>query len=96
MIAYLCKFKHFKIRFCTEEPDYSMIKDMSYNWANSVYNNPIEEKPKDAPIPLGKSVTITSYFDANLMHNVLSGKAVSGILHLLNKTPIKWYSVLKM
>jgi len=47
MIAYLCKFKHFKIRFRTEEPDYSMIEDMSYNWANSVFDNPIEEKPKD-------------------------------------------------
>lgn len=92
MIAYLCKFKHFKIRFHTEEPDYSMIEDMSYNWANSVYDNPIEEKPKDAPILLGKSVTITSYFDANLMHDVLSGKAVTGILHLQNKTPIEWYS----
>lgn len=52
----------------------------------------IEETPKDTPIPLWKSVTITSYFDANLLHYVLSGKTVSGILHLLNKTPIKWYS----
>ena len=89
MIAYLCKFKHFKIRFHTEEPDYSMIEDMGYNWENSVYDNPIEEKPKDAPIPLGKSVTITSYFDANLMHDVLSGKAVTEILHLINKSHIE-------
>ena len=26
------------------------------------------------------------------MHDILSGKSVSGILHLLNKTPIDWYS----
>ena len=32
------------------------------------------------------------YVDANLMHDLLSGKSVTGILHLLNKTPIDWYS----
>ena len=26
------------------------------------------------------------------MHDLLSGKSVTGILHLLNKTPIDWYS----
>ena len=26
------------------------------------------------------------------MHNVVTGRSVTGILHLLNKTPIDWYS----
>jgi hypothetical protein len=46
----------------------------------------------DAPPPLGKQIVLTHYFDANLMHDVLSGKAVTGILHFYNKTPIDWYS----
>ena len=30
--------------------------------------------------------------DANLMHDMTSGKSVTGILHLINKTPIDWFS----
>jgi hypothetical protein len=26
------------------------------------------------------------------MHDITSGKSVTGILHLVNKTPIDWYS----
>jgi len=35
---------------------------------------------------------MTSFFDANLYHDLISGKSVTGILHQLNKTPIDWYS----
>jgi hypothetical protein len=47
--------------------------------------------PKDAPEPLGKYVTLSHYIDANLMHDVTTGKSVTGILHLINKTPLDWY-----
>jgi hypothetical protein len=45
--------------------------------------------PKDFPEPLGKHITLSHYVDANLMHD---GKSVTGILHLINKTPLDWYS----
>ena len=48
--------------------------------------------PKDAPIPLGRRVTLTHYFDANLYHDMVSGRSVTGILHLINKTPIDWFT----
>jgi hypothetical protein len=48
--------------------------------------------PKDTPEPLGKYITLSHYVDANLMHNITPGKSVTGILHLVNKTPIDWYS----
>jgi hypothetical protein len=48
--------------------------------------------PKDAPPPLGKFVTLTHYVDANLMHDLVTGRSLTGILHLINKTPIDWYS----
>jgi len=38
---------------------------------------------------------MTSFFDANLHHNLISGKSVTGILHQLNKTPIDWCSKLQ-
>jgi hypothetical protein len=39
-------------------------------------------------------VTLTHYVDANdLFHDIITGRsAVTGILHLVNKTPINWYS----
>jgi hypothetical protein len=37
-------------------------------------------------------VTLTHYVDANLFHDVITGRSVTGILHLVNKSPIDWYS----
>ena len=51
-----------------------------------------EELPNDAPEPLGNHVTTTHYVDANLFHDILTGRSVTGILHLINKTPIDWFS----
>ena len=60
---------------------------------NTVYGELKEILPTDAPEPLGEFVTLTQhYVDANLMHDMTTGKSVTGILHLLNKTPIDWYS----
>ena len=37
----------------------------------------------------------TTFIDANLHHDLVSGRSVTGILHLLNKTLIDWYSKLQ-
>jgi hypothetical protein len=37
-------------------------------------------------------VIFTHYVDANLYHNVLTGRSVTWVLHVLNGTPIDWYS----
>ena len=37
-------------------------------------------------------MTTISYHDANLHHNVVTGRSVTGVLHFINKTPIDWYS----
>jgi hypothetical protein len=90
--AYLAKMKYAAIRIRTDEPDYSDIPDFEYDWAQTVYGVVTELKPDDAPKPLGKFVTLTHYVDANLMHDITTGRSVTGILHLINKTPIDWYS----
>ena len=36
-----------------------------------------------------------AFFDANLYHDLISGRSVTGTLHLVNKTPIDWYSKLQ-
>ena len=90
--GYLSKFRSAVIRVRTEEPDYSDIPDFEYDCSKSVYGELEEIKPTDAPEPLGQFVTLTHYVDANLMHDVITGRSVTGILHLLNKTPLDWYS----
>ena len=91
--GYLAKMKHSAIRIRTEEPDYSDIPIPDHDWKYSVYGDNMKEVyPTDAPEPLGPWVTTTSFVDANLMHDITSGKSVTGILHLVNKTPIDSYS----
>ena len=41
---------------------------------------------------MGKEVILTAYVDANLYHDLTTGRAVTGVLHLVNQTPIDWYT----
>lgn len=90
--GYLAKMRHAKIRIRTDEPDYSDLPDFDYDWAKSVYGELSEVLPQDAPTPLGKPVTLSHFVDANLMHDMLTGRSVTGILHMVNKTPMDWFS----
>lgn len=90
--GYLSKMKHAVIRVRTEEPDYSDVPEQQFDWAYTVYGNVEEAIPADLPTPLGKPVVLTTYVDANLYHDWISGRSVTGILHLINKMPFDWYS----
>jgi len=90
--GYIAKMRSAMIRVRTEQPDYSDLPDFQYDWAQSVYGELEELKPTDAPEPLGNFVTLTHYVDANLMHDMITGKSVTGILHLINKMPLDWFS----
>jgi hypothetical protein len=57
-----------------------------------VYGNLRELIPSDAPRALGSPVITTSYVDANLMHDMMTGRSMTGVLHMVNKTPIDWYA----
>ena len=41
------------------------LPDLEYDWTR-IYGDVLEEIPKDAPEPLGKSVTTTTFLDPNL------------------------------
>ena len=71
-------------------PDYSALPTCIYEWTNSVYGEQKEQIPHNAPELLGKPIITTTWVDANLMHDVLSGKSVTGVLHMVNKTPFDW------
>ena len=80
------------IRFRTGEPEFSSLKDQEYDWTRSVYSGACEQIPHDIPKPLGKHVQTTHYVDANLHHDLATGKAVTAALHFLNQTPIDAYT----
>ena len=90
--GYLRKFKHGAIRVRTNLPDLSKVPDNEYGWLYSVYRKVREEIPHDVPIPLGKEIVTVTFVDANLYHDLITGRAVTGVLHLINGTPIDWYS----
>ena len=77
--------------FRTEEPNYMHLPELEYVWTR-IYANVVEDIPKDAPEPLGKSVTTTTFLDANLLHDLITGKSVTAILRFFNLTPGDWYS----
>ena len=92
IFGYVRKFQKGCIRVRTAVPDYSSLPSQRYDWMHSVYGQVTELLPTDAPEPLGKPVLTTTYVDANLYHDLLTGRAVTGVLHMMNKTPIDWYS----
>ena len=89
--GYLSRTKHYALRFRTDEPNYMHLPELEYDWAR-IYGNVLEEMPKDALEPLGKSVTTTMFLDANLLHDLITGRSVTAVLHFFNLTPGYWYS----
>ena len=90
--GYLYKMNSGTVRFRTIIPDYSIITVPNHDWTKSIYGDVDEIIPEDAPFPYGKKVVMTTYVDANLCHDMLTGRAVTGVLHFLNQTPIDYYT----
>jgi hypothetical protein len=90
--GHLAHFSNGCIRIKMEKPDYSGLSEYDQDWLRSVYGDVKEALPKNCPEPRGKSICTTTHKDGNLYHNVSTGRAVTGVLHFINKTPIDWYS----
>jgi hypothetical protein len=56
------------------------------------YGDVKEGLPHDLPEAKGKPVTTTTYVDAHLYHCLMTGRSVTGIIHLLNKMAIEWFT----
>ena len=92
IVGYLLFLPDGAIRFRIGEPDFSSLKVQEYDWTRTVYSGACEQIPHDIPKPLGKHVQTTHYVDANLHHDLATGKAVTAALHFLNQTPIDAYT----
>ena len=92
MYGYVKKMKDGYIRVRVNEPDYSNLPEQNFDWSESIYGNVKELLPDDAPPPRGKRVVLTTYVDANLFHDVITGRSVTAVLHIINQTPFDWYT----
>ena len=77
-MVYLSRTNHSALRFRTDEPNYMHLPDREYDWTR-IYGNVLVEIPKDAPEPLGKSVTTTTFLYANLLHDLITGRSVTAV-----------------
>ncbi len=62
-----------------------------YNWSE-FYPNACEDIPPNIPEPRGMKGKITAYVDADHARDKLTRRSVTGIVILLNNTPIAWVS----
>ena len=93
LIGYIRKRPHGAIRFRTEMPMHEEdfgCDPVKYDWMETVHGRCGEEIDPRAPPPKGKPVRTTSFVDANLMHDMVTGRSCSGILEFLNGTPVDW------
>ena len=93
--GYLRRRNNAAIRFRTDVPrNESIFTEEKYDWSRSIYDTEPEVNfnPGLYPEPKGKTMRLTTFVDANLMHCKVTGKSCTGILHMLNNTPIEWYS----
>ena len=92
LLGYLAYLPEGAIRFRIGEPDFTDIQDQEFDWSRTVYGSPKEIIPTDIPQLRGNHVTTVHCVDANLHHDLVTGRSVTAILHIVNGTPIDWYS----
>ena len=72
-------------------PDHAKFQTPEYDQWQEFYPDAQELVPDKSETPpfKGKPVHITVYKDANHVHDVLTRRSVSAILHFINNTPVK-------
>jgi hypothetical protein len=92
ILSNLKTFPKGKVIIDTSYPDHSVypVEDHS-NWME-FYPDPSEEIPKDLPPEKGPRFRMTVYVDADHAHDLVTRRYISGILFMLNNTPIRWIS----
>ena len=93
--SYIRKFPQGAIRFHVGIPDHESIFGMhltKYDWMETVYGTPAEDIPSNALTAKGNPVHTMMYTDTNLLHDLVTGRSATGVLHFFNQTPIDSFS----
>jgi hypothetical protein len=91
-VSYLKTFPKGRVIIDTSYSDHSLypVEDHS-NWME-YYPDASEEIPKDLPPEKGPRVRMTVYVDADHAHDLVTRISITGILVMLNNTPIRLVS----
>lgn len=73
-------------------PHFNESRFVSHQDWSDFYGDVHEEIPADAPEPLGPSVKVTCFVDANHAGNVVTRRSQTGYIFYVNNAPILWYS----
>jgi hypothetical protein len=89
ILSYLKTFPKGTVIIETSYPDYSMYPvEYHSNWMK-FYLDSGEEIPKDLPPEKGPRVRMTVYVDADHVYDLVTRISITGILVMLNNTPIR-------
>ena len=97
IFRYLKHFKNTRIKFDTEIPDYSFYDKLwtTPEWGDFYGDGGDTYNDDNLPEPKGNPIVMSTYVDANLLHDYITGRSCTGIIHLFNKTVIGWFSKLQ-
>ena len=89
IFGYLAKFPHGQIIIDNQvAPVRGKAKvTTGYDW-NELYPDAEEDVPENAPPPQGNLATLTCYVDADHARDKVTRKSVTGIVLMLNNTPV--------
>jgi hypothetical protein len=92
ILAYLKTFPKGRLIIDTAYPDHSVYPVEDHpNWKD-FYPDAEEEIPTDLHVSKGLKVWMTVYVDADCAHDLVTRRSITGILMMLNNTPIRWVS----
>jgi hypothetical protein len=92
ILAYLKTFPKGRLIVDTTYPDHSIYPFEDHpNWRD-FYPDAEEEIPNDLPMSKGPKVRMTVYVDADHAHDLVTRRSITGILMMLNNTPVRWVS----
>ena len=97
IFGYLSNYRSASIKFRTDIPDYSQFEieqQTDFDWSY-IYGKVKELIPEGLPPPKGKPVRISLFVDANLGHDKVTGRSCSGIITMLNLTPMDFFCKLQ-
>ena len=94
VFGYLKRYSKGKILIDPNYPNHDNHMTESYDNWKEFYPESKEDLTdgKDKPEYLGPPVRITVYKDADHAHDLVTRRSVTGILLLINNTPVKWVS----
>jgi hypothetical protein len=92
ILSYLKTFPKRRVIIDTSYPDHSVYPVEDNSNCMEFYPYTGEEIPKDLPPEKGPRVRMTVYVDADHAHDLVTRRSITGILFMLNNTPIRWVS----